>query len=130
MELNFQYYPKSTRIPNYLEEVVQVFKDNYSTISSQNNCLKSNEVLFVCKDGLKGIGYSVEEKQDGKTIYIRVPVLFGRNNVLEKYFNADAYSTTTKTVVEIEAGRAVINNQFLKDLFQSKYHAGCRTFRL
>ena len=28
MELNFQYYPKSTRIPNYLEEVVQVFKDN------------------------------------------------------------------------------------------------------
>jgi hypothetical protein len=50
---------------------------------------------------------------------VRVPVLFGRNGSLEKYFMADALNENSRTVVEVEAGRAVANNQFLKDLFQA-----------
>lgn len=53
------------------------------------------------------------------TIYIEVPVLFGKNNTLEKSFRADGYNNADKSVIEIEAGRAVMNNQFLKDLFQA-----------
>ncbi|MGI0010294.1 MAG: hypothetical protein ACREAE_02710 [Nitrosopumilaceae archaeon] len=48
-----------------------------------------------------------------------MPVLFGRNGRLEKYFEADAFNKITKTVMEIESGRGVMNNQFLKDLFQA-----------
>jgi hypothetical protein len=48
-----------------------------------------------------------------------VPVLFGRNGRLEKSFEADAYHETAGFVVEVEAGRGVTNNQFLKDLFQA-----------
>ncbi|MDG4850889.1 hypothetical protein, partial [Peribacillus frigoritolerans] len=54
---------------------------------------------------------------DGK--YIEVPVLFGGNNVLEKSFRADAFNEEFKSVIEVEAGRGVLNNQFLKDLFQA-----------
>lgn len=34
-------------------------------------------------------------------------------------FEADAHHSGERFVVEVEAGRAVVNNQFLKDLFQA-----------
>ncbi|MEF2097315.1 hypothetical protein V3595_22100 [Bacillus sp. CFBP9009] len=37
----------------------------------------------------------------------------------KKSFRADAYHDKNKSVIEIEAGRGVLNNQFLKDLFQA-----------
>ena len=115
--INFQYYPKSNMITNNLRYIINVFEQNYDKISSVNNKTnKSNEVLSICKEGLKEIGYRVESKEDG---VIQVPVLFGRNNTLEKSFRADAYNEDEKTVIEVEAGRGVMNNQFLKDLFQA-----------
>lgn len=114
--LNYQYYPKNNMLTDNLKNVINVFSDNYDIISSiDGNKLKSNEVLNVCKDRLKNIGYRVESKEDG---VIKVPVLFGRNNSLEKFFKADSYNEKEKTVIEVEAGRGVMNNQFLKDLFQ------------
>src|SRR5699024_10869374 len=50
---------------------------------------------------------------------INVPVLFGLDSGIDKYFNADALSNDGKIVIEVEAGRAVDNNQFLKDIFQA-----------
>jgi len=41
------------------------------------------------------------------------------NGKIEKYFEADAFNKKTQTVVEVEAGRALMNYQFLKDLFQA-----------
>ena len=41
-------------------------------------------------------------------------MLFGQNNNIDKEFNADG-----RIVIEVEAGRAVVNNQFLKDVFQA-----------
>ena len=64
------------------------------------------------------LGYRVEVSK--KSIdKVQVPVLFGRNGQVDKSFEADAYDPATGTVLEIEAGRAVVNNAFLKDLFQA-----------
>lgn len=60
--------------------------------------------------------YKVES---GKADQIFVPVLFGENDSVDKYFAADALSADGKIVIEVEAGRAVMNNQFLKDIFQA-----------
>jgi len=46
-------------------------------------------------------------------------VLFGLNGRPAKTFNADAHHVAEGFVVEVEAGRGVVNNQFLKDLFQA-----------
>lgn len=64
------------------------------------------------------LNYSVE-KSKKESDKIKVPVLFGRNGRTELYFEADAYNSVLKTVIEVEAGRAVDNFQFLKDLFQA-----------
>ncbi len=50
---------------------------------------------------------------------IPVPVLFGLNNHIDKSFDADAVSSDGQIVLEVEAGQAVANFKFLKDLFQA-----------
>ncbi len=64
------------------------------------------------------LGYIVEQgkKRNQK---IKIPVLFGRNSQIIKAFDVDAFNELNKTIFEIEAGRAVANNQFLKDIFQA-----------
>ncbi len=116
--INWQFFPKSTEAPNHLLKVIEIFKKHSGNIDSNNFENKSNEVLAILCTDLQDIDYKVEvsKKQEGK---IKVPVLFGRNGTLEKYFYADGYNKNTKTVIEVEAGRAVTNNQFLKDLFQA-----------
>lgn len=116
--INWQFYPKSDQIPNHLHEVVNVFIENNEAIDSENHQLPSDEVLSHVRLGLENIGYDVERSKL-KEDKIHVPVLFGRNGNLEKYFEADGLNTETNTVIEVEAGRGVTNHQFLKDLFQA-----------
>jgi hypothetical protein len=75
-------------------------------------------VLAEVAGGLATAGFRVEigKKRDDQ---IPVPVLFGLNGRVEKAFNADAYHEKEGFVVEVEAGQAVANNNFLEDLFQA-----------
>lgn len=117
-ELQWQFFPKSKIIPNHLIEVVDVFENNLNKINSDLYTYSSNEVLDKISISLESINYKVEKSK--KSIdKIKVPVLFGPNGKLEKYFDADGFNELTKTVIEVEAGRAVTNYQFLKDLFQA-----------
>lgn len=116
--INWQYYPKRKEIPTHLKDVIDIFELNEKEISSDKLNLHSNEVLEKVTLNLLGLNYQVETSK--KAIdKIKVPVLFGMNGKLEKYFDADAYNEQLKTVIEVEAGRAVTNYQFLKDLFQA-----------
>lgn len=114
----WQYYPKADKIPEHLLEIINVFEEKGEYICSDTNTLASNDVLKIVEAQLCEIGYAVE-KSKRKEDKINVPVLFGRNGSLEKYFEADALNLENRTVIEVEAGRGVTNYQFLKDLFQA-----------
>jgi hypothetical protein len=118
----WQYFPKSDRLPDHLGLVVRAFTTLEPTIRSFVGCdesnLSSDGVLAAVSTELLQLGYRVETSKKAVD-KIQVPVLFGRNGVVEKAFEADAYEPTTGTVLEIEAGRGVANNAFLKDLFQA-----------
>lgn len=116
--INYQLFPKSQQISSDLLAVVNTFQTCEKQISSQTEELSSNEVLAILADGLEKIGFTIE-KSKKKEDKIKIPVLFGRNGNLEKSFDADGVNLTTKTVIEVEAGRGVTNYQFLKDLFQA-----------
>lgn len=116
--INWQLFPKSNSIPEHLLQVVEVFRGAESKIGSSSKKLSSDDVLSKVADGLEGCGFKVERSKRGPD-KIRVPVLFGRNGRLEKAFDADGYNMDTRTVIEVEADRGVLNNQFLKDLFQA-----------
>jgi hypothetical protein len=116
--INWQFFPKSRIIPEHLQNVLGVFELNESIISSNVYNYTSNEVLENVRVNLEKLDFQIEKSK--KSIdKIKVPVLFGQNGKLEKYFDADGYNKVSKTVIEIEAGRGVTNYQFLKDLFQA-----------
>lgn len=117
-DIQWQFFPKSKIIPEHLNDVVNVFENNGEKITSDSFTYGSNVVLEKIGPYLELIGYKVEKSKKSND-KIKVPVLFGPNGKLEKYFDADGYNEKTKTVIEVEAGRAVTNYQFLKDLFQA-----------
>lgn len=121
--IQFQFFPRSVGITPQIQQVVDCFFAVEAEITSSKNNLVSNDVLSLLRPKFESIGFRVElGKKDAQKI--KVPVLFGLGNKVDKYFNADAVSPDGSIVVEIEAGRAVENYQFLKDIFQSSMMHG------
>lgn len=116
--IQWMSFPRSTRPTPLALSVVAAFESVAEQIDSATRDLTSNEVLALAAPHLAAAGFTVElgKKAEQK---INVPVLFGLNGRLEKSFDADAYHQAGGFVVEVEAGRGVVNNQFLKDLFQA-----------
>ncbi len=116
--IQWMYYPKSSQASDLVRDVVKAFESTEETIDSAKNNLDSNGVLAQVAQSLRSLGFIVESGK-AKADKISVPVLFGLNGRPEKSFETDAYHPTEGFVVEVEAGRGVVNNQFLKDLFQA-----------
>jgi len=116
--IRFQLFPRSKGISNEIRAIVECFELEDDKIKSPENNLSSNEVLAVVRPHLEKINFVVETGKSASN-KINVPVLFGFNNRIDKSFNADAISQNGKVVIEVEAGRATENNQFLKDIFQA-----------
>jgi hypothetical protein len=120
--INWQFFPKSDKITEKLLETVKVFKSYQKQIDSAKiqkaKMLDSNSILATVKDGLEEIGYQVENGKS-KEDAVAVPVLYGLNGKPEKQFFADAYHRNEEIVLEVEAAAAIINNLFLKDLFEA-----------
>ena len=118
MKTSWQYFPKHSTAPDFLLEVVRVFQANANTIETPANQFSSNEVLEAVAEDLEEIGYQVER---GKREFQKIsrPVLYGKNGNVEKSFEVDAWDHQNKVVLEVEAGRGVVNHQFLKDFFEA-----------
>jgi hypothetical protein len=116
--LQYQLFPRSFGANPEVEAVVKCFINSYDTIKSPENNLNSDGVLKVISNDLKLLGFKVEESKTSED-KIKVPVLFSLNNRIDKFFDADAVSEDGRIVLEVEAGRAFVNNQFLKDVFQA-----------
>lgn len=117
-------YPKTSRPSQLTRDVVASFDDVADRIDSEEEGarlgadergLSSNQVQRLVGPALKELGFEMENS--GKRI--NVPVLYGRNGRVEKAFRADGWQREERVVIEVEAGRAVTNYQFLKDIFQA-----------
>lgn len=116
--IQYQFFPRSVGVTPEIKAVVDCFISANDQIDSSINNLPSNGVLLKLNESLSKLGFRVEISKS-KEDKIPVPVLFGYNNKIDKSFNADAISADGKIVIEVEAGRATENNQFLKDIFQA-----------
>ena len=116
--IRYQFFPRSIGIDEQIQKIIDCFKTVDDQICSPDHTLSSNDVLTILRDILLKVPMQVEQ---GKTkgLKIPVPVLFGLNNKIDQHFDADALSSDGKIVLEVEAGRAVDNYQFLKDIFQA-----------
>ena len=115
--INYQLFPRSQGLTKDLRDVVSCFVAAEASKPSKTQ-ISSNEMLHFLRPHLERLGYQVESGKKAKE-KIAVPVLFGENNGVDKSFFADALSADKRIVIEVEAGRALFNNQFLKDIFQA-----------
>ncbi len=116
--LQYQLFPRSVGLTDELSRIILCFEAVYEHIKSPDNTLNSDGVLQFLRPHLEQIGFRVETgKTKGEKI--PVPVLFGLNNRIDRSFDADGVSGDGRIVLEVEAGRAVVNYQFLKDIFQA-----------
>lgn len=116
--INWMFYPKNLKVDDVSLKIIDTFKSFASIIDSEMCNYNSDEVLKVIEPGLTALGFQVEKSKHSQD-KISVPVLFGLNGRIEKFFDVDAYDAENKYVVEVEAGRAVSNYQFLKDYFEA-----------
>jgi hypothetical protein len=116
--LRYQLFPRSVGLTVELKSVIDAFEAVHAQIRSPENTLNSDGVLQLVRPGLESLAFRIEtgKTKGGK---IPVPVLFGLNNKIDRAFSADGLSADGRIVLEVEAGRAVINYQFLKDIFQA-----------
>ena len=116
--IRYQFFPRSRGGTHEIQKVIECFKAVESNIDSSTTNLVSNDVLAKVRPFLEKCGYSVEmgKSNDQK---IDVPVLFGRDNAIDKSFFADALSEDGRIVIEVEAGQATENHRFLKDIFEA-----------
>lgn len=117
--IQFQFFPRSRGITQEIAAIINCFDKVADKIDSQtHDKLESNNVLAYVGPYLENIGYRIERSKKAED-KIDVPVLFGPNNQIDKSFYADALSNDGRIVIEVEAGRALVNNQFLKDIFEA-----------
>ena len=116
--IKYQFFPRSRGVTNEIQKVIECFKAVESDIDSATNNLVSNEVLAKVRPYLEQQSYKVEIGKSTEQ-KIDVPVLFGRDNAIDKSFYADALSEDGRIVIEVEAGQTTENNKFLKDIFEA-----------
>jgi hypothetical protein len=117
--INWVYFPKSSPPPEFGLSVVALFDEIATMIDSTSGSKQhSDAVMARLRPGLEKLGFRVERGKSSEEKIV-VPVLFGRKGKVLKCFNADAHDAKSGWVLEVEAGRAVDNNQFLKDIFQA-----------
>lgn len=121
--IRWAFFPKTDPLPKELSQPITIFQNNFEQIDSSRNDtnelrLSSDRVLALVADSFVDAGYKVEtgKKKEQK---IRVPVLFGHQGTISQAFEVDGWHEENRIVLEIEAGRAYTNHQFLKDIFEA-----------
>ena len=110
--INWMFYPKNKQLDDTSCKVVEAFKAIAADVDSTCHTYKSDEVLAFVRPGLESAGFIVEKSKHSDDL-VSVPVLYGQNGKIEKSFEADGYHAASQYVVEVEAGRGVVNYQFL-----------------
>ena len=122
--MNYAYFPKDEIIPESIKTVINIFKtheieiDSNSNDSSNEERLSSDDVLKILMTDFSSEGYIVE-KSKAKKDKIRMPVYTENKEESNLFFEVDAWNENKGIVVEVEAGRALDNHQFLKDIFEA-----------
>jgi len=84
--IDWQFYPKSDPLPHHSRALLSVFEAAEPVIQSRPNddsrSLSSNQVLSILAGPLIDLGYLVEAGKRAED-RISVPVLFGRNGLVE-----------------------------------------------
>jgi hypothetical protein len=124
------YFPTSASPPAWVGDFVDMVAGEEAAISSAvQSGLTSDSVLATLRNGLTGLGYTVEVSKK-RVDKVRRPVLFGEQGTERVVYEVDAYHEPLGIVVEIEAGRGAMSNAVYRDLVRSSLIVGAHYLTL
>ncbi len=97
MNIRYQFFSKDKDVTQELMDIIKIFVKHSDEFNSYNKELCSHEVLNCVSNDLKQLGYKIKETRNGP----------------------DAINKQHKIIIEVEAGRALTNNQFLRNLIET-----------
>ena len=119
------YYPSSEEPPDWIPQVVDVFREAQLRIdSSKVDGKGSNAVLAELAPNLRELGFKVESEGAGGRI--RRAVLFGEQGRPRVSYEVDAFHDELGIVAEIEAGRGWMSNAFYRDIVRTSLIVNAR----
>lgn len=116
--INWMYYPTNRTPDDISKKVIEAFRIIAGNVDSAKYQYESNHVLSEVSPLLAKEGFFTEKSKKASD-KIHVPVSYGLNGKVLVAFDADAYKKEAGYVIEVEAGRAVTNYQFLKDFYEA-----------
>ncbi len=107
--MQYQIYPPGAIFTADLKKVKDIFESVQDDIDSATHEAHKSDVLDAVRDKLKKLGYQVKSglAHDQR---VQLPVT---DNI---QYDVDAYNSATRIAVDVEAGRAWMNNAFLRDI--------------
>ena len=120
MQLRFSTFPRTQTPPAFIAQVMDVFERHSAEIGTAqlDKGLTSDQALAVLRADLVGLGFDVEASKREKD-KIKRPVFFGENAQPDLQYEVDAWHPKWRAGLEVEAGRAWMDNAVYRDLIQA-----------
>ena len=120
MQLRFSTFPRTQTPPAFIAQVMDVFERHSAEIGTAqlDKGLTSDQALAVLRADLVGVGFDVEASKREKD-KIKRPVFFGENAQPDLQYEVDAWHPKWRAGLEVEAGRAWMDNAVYRDLIQA-----------
>ena len=120
MQLRFSTFPRTQTPPAFIAQVMDVFERHSAEIGTAqlDKGLTSDQALAVLRADLVGLGFDVEASKREKD-KIKQPVFFGENAQPDLQYEVDAWHPKWRAGLEVEAGRAWMDNAVYRDLIQA-----------
>lgn len=129
---SWRYFPSYAAPPAWIEPLVALFAASREQIDSavtHEKWMESNDVLAVIEDGLRDLGFEVEQGK-AKAGTLPRPVFFGDQGTYLRTYEIDAFEPTNGIALEVEAGRATMGNAVYRDLIQASLMLDARFLAL
>lgn len=119
-DINYHFYPRTEPPPEFVTQIITAFEKHFPEISTVKlkKGLTSEQVLAKIRPDLTEIGFEVEsgKARDQK---IERPVFYGEQGQPTLKYEIDAYHSSWRCGLEVEAGRAWMGNAVYRDLVQA-----------
>ncbi|AEE14022.1 hypothetical protein Thena_0376 [Thermodesulfobium narugense DSM 14796] len=117
--INWQYYPKFSNLPEFVDQVLQAFVFNEEKIDSSKNSLTRQNIFSIIENELKELGFEIKIDSRNSEGEIELPVYYGLNGKPELSFFAESYQKDYKCVIDISGNDNKSINRCYRVLLQS-----------
>ena len=112
--INSMYFPANSSMDVLSQKLINVFSEAHHLIDSENsetNKLQKRDVVLILSEELNKIGFIVNHNGHKYSV--------NRISSTDNSFVVSAYNEKEKYVLQIEAGRGIMNNEYIKDYLEA-----------